>query len=301
MLLKRLRKPPEKLQEYRLMMKTAFIGLGNIGFPMARNLVESEFECMVYDVLEQPIQALVKKGALAAASVLDIAKFSSVIGVCVRDDNDVDGLLYGDKGLLAHCAKGTIIAIHSTVTQEGMIRWAKDGDANGLHIVDAPITGGAQGAADKTLCYMVGGSQEVLADLTPVLNTSAKAIVHAGKVGDGIVLKLCNNLVNYAAFTAIDEATRLADKAGIDHELVYQVGEVNGIVTEMMKRFVTGRDALKPACSDEDFKGVFSPFAKLAEKDLDAALACAKNFKTELPTTVTVRNGIEAVFFKEHN
>ncbi len=281
-------------------MKTAFIGLGNIGFPMAKNLVESNFDCMIYDVFEQPIEALAKKGGVAASNLIEVAKFAEVIGVCVRDDNDVDGLLYGDEGLLEHCQQGSIIAVHSTVTQEAMIRWAKDGEEKGIHIVDAPITGGAQGAQDKTLCYMVGGDESILERLKPVLETSAKAIVHAGKIGDGIVLKLCNNLVNYAAFTAIDEATRLASKAGLNHELVYEVGEVNGIVTEMMKRFVTGRDGLKPACSDKDFKGIFAPFAKLAEKDLDAALACAETYNTALPTTTTVREGIEAVFYKEH-
>lgn len=282
-------------------MKTAFIGLGNMGYPMAENIVMSEHECMVYDVFDAPVEALTKKGAIAAKTLMDIANFAEVIGICVRDDSDVESLLYGDEGLLNYCKKNTIIAIHSTVTQEGMIRWAKDGVLKKLQIVDAPITGGEQGAKDKTLCYMVGGDVSVLEALNPVLNTSAKSIVHAGKVGDGIVLKLCNNLVNYAAFTAIDEATRLAEKAGLNHELVYEVGEMNGIVTDMMKRFVTGRDGLKPACSDEDFKGIFSPFAKLAEKDLDAALACAKNHNTQLPTTEKVRQGIEAVFFKEHS
>jgi len=281
-------------------MKTAFIGLGNIGFPMAKNLVTSDFECMVYDVFDKPVEALVKKGALSASSLKELAEYADVIGVCVRDDNDVNSLLYGDEGLLAHCKPGAIIAIHSTVTQAAMIKWAAEGDEKSIHIVDAPITGGQQGAQDKTLCYMCGGEEAVIEKLKPVLETSAKAIVHAGKVGDGIVLKLCNNLINYTAFTAIDEATRLAAKAGLDHELVYQVGEVNGIVTEMMKRFATGRDGLKPACSDEDFKGIFSPFANLAVKDLDAALQCADAFETTLPTTARVLEGIEDVFLKEH-
>ncbi len=281
-------------------MKTAFIGLGNIGFPMAKNLVTSEFDCMVYDVFEKPVEALVKKGALKANNLKELAEFADVIGVCVRDDNDVNNLLHGDEGLLAHCKDGAIIAIHSTVTQQSMIEWGELGLKHNIHIVDAPITGGQQGAQDKTLCYMCGGEEVVVEKLKPVLETSAKSIVHAGKVGDGIVLKLCNNLINYAAFTAVDEATRLASKAGLNHELVYEVGEVNGIVTEMMKRFVTGRDGLKPACSDEDFRGIFEPFAKLAVKDLDAAVQCAKSFDTTLPTTEKVLDGITDVFLKEH-
>ncbi len=278
-------------------MKVAFIGLGNIGYPMAENLVASSFATTVYDVFPEPVERLVEKGAAAAESLSDLADMD-VIGVCVRDDNDVNHLLHGEEGLLQHCKKGAIIAIHSTVTQQAMLDWAKQGDEYGIHIVDAPITGGAQGAAEKTLCYMVGGKKEVLDKLTPVLKTSAKKVVHAGDIGCGIALKLCNNLINYAAFTAIDEANRLAESCGLDPELVYQVGEVNGIVTEMMKRFINGREMMKPACSDEDFKAIFGPFAALAEKDLDAALDSAKNTGVTLPATEKVRDVISGVFFK---
>lgn len=278
-------------------MNVAFIGLGNIGYPMAENLVTSEFDTTVFDVFSEPVERLVKKGASAAEKLSDLADMD-VIGVCVRDDNDVNSLLYGDEGLLKHAKQGSIIAVHSTVTQKAMVEWAKEGQSAGVHVVDAPITGGAQGAQEKTLCYMVGGDKEVLDKLTPVLETSAKKVVHAGEVGCGIALKLCNNLINYAAFTAIDEANRLATSCGLDPELVYEVGEVNGIVTEMMKRFITGRDMMKSACSDEDFKGIFGPFAALAEKDLDAALASAESTGVTLPATEKVREVITDVFFK---
>lgn len=282
-------------------LTVGFIGLGNIGFPMAKNIVEcADFNSIVFDVFDEPKQQLAALGAEPAATATDVAKTAQIIGLCVRDNNDVEQLLYGDQGLFANAAADTIIAIHSTVTQEAMLKWAKDGAEHKIHVVDAPITGGAQGAAEKTLCYMVGGSEDVLARLEPVLNTSAKKIVHAGVVGQGIVLKLCNNLINYAAFTAIDEAGRLAESAGLSTELVYQVGEVNGIVTEMMKRFHANRDVFKPACSEEDFKGIFAPFAKLAEKDLDAALECAQANQITLPATSTVREVITGVFFKEN-
>jgi 3-hydroxyisobutyrate dehydrogenase len=275
----------------------AFIGLGNIGYPMAENLVDSAFNTIVYDVFAEPVERLVKKGAVAASKLADLSD-CDVIGVCVRDDNDVNTLLHGDEGLLKHCKKGAIIAIHSTVTQQAMIDWAAEGETAAIHIVDAPITGGEQGARDKALCYMVGGSLDVLEKLTPVLETSAKKVVHAGDVGSGIALKLCNNLINYAAFTAIDEANRLAVSSGLNPELVYEVGEVNGIVTEMMKRFISGREMMKPACSDEDFKAIFGPFAALAEKDLDAALASAKATGVSLPATEKVRDVISGAFFK---
>lgn len=278
--------------------RIGFIGLGNIGFPMAKNIVSAGFEPYLFDVFAEPVEKLAAKGGYVAANIKEMAQQCDVIGICVRDDSDVEQLLYGADGLLANAKAGAVLAIHSTVTQAAVLRWAKDCAAQGVSLLDAPITSGAQGAKEKTLCYMVGGDSAALARLRPFIETSAKKIVHAGDVGSGIALKLCNNLINYAAFTAIDEASRLAASCGLDPELVYQVGEVNGIVTEMMKRFISGRDAMKPACSEEDFEKIFGPFAQLAEKDLDAALAAAGDRGVSLPSTEKVREGISGVFFK---
>lgn len=278
-----------------------FIGLGNIGYPMAKNIVTSFAGSCVYDMNPKPVEKLAAKGAIACETPAELAQKCSVIGICVRNDADVEQLLYGDTGLLKQCQKDSVIAIHSTVTENSMKRWYEEGQAVGIHIVDAPITGGADGARDKTLCYMVGSSEQVLDRLAPVLETSAKRVVHAGVAGKGTVLKLCNNLMNYMAFTAVDEGLRLAEKGGLEPELIYQVGEVNGIVTQMMRKFAEGRNGLKPVCSEEDFNAVFMPFAELAEKDLDAALDVAKENGTQLPATEAVRKNIQAVFLKTHD
>ena len=279
-------------------MTVGFIGLGNIGFPMAQNIVDSQFDTIVYDVFDEPKHRLAEKGAKAAATPADVAKVAEIIGLCVRDDNDVNNVLYGDDGLFENGIANSIIAIHSTVAQESVLRWADDAKKYNMHIVDAPITGGAHGAEEKNLCYMLGGSEEVLKRLEPVISTSAKKIVHAGPTGSGIALKLCNNMINYSAFAAIDEAVRLAESCGLNPELVYEVGEANGIVTDLMKRFMTGREGFKPVLSDEEFAGVFGPFEKLAEKDLDAALQTAEAKNINLPATKKLRELIHGIFFK---
>ncbi len=275
-----------------------FIGLGNIGFPMAQNIVDSQFDAIVYDVFDEPKQRLAERGAKTAATPADVAKHADIIGLCVRDDNDVNNVLYGEEGLFENGKENTIIAIHSTVAQASVLRWAEDAKKYHMHVVDAPVTGGAHGAEEKNLCYMLGGSEEVLKRLEPVINTSAKKIVYAGKTGSGIALKLCNNMINYSAFAAIDEAVRLAESCGLNPELVYEVGEANGIVTDLMKRFITGREGFKPVLSDKEFDEVFGPFEKLAEKDLDAALQTAESKQINLPAIKKLREIIYGVFYK---
>mgnify|MGYP003133616823 CR=1 FL=1 len=284
------------------MIHTGYIGLGNIGKPMCANLIKNAsaagLAVTVYDVMPDPVAEMVALGARAASSVADIAASCELIGVCVRDDNDVDSLLYGEGGLLALAAPGTIIAVHSTVTKNNTLRWAKDGAEKNIHIIDAPITGGAQGAADGTLCIMVGGPDDVLQRAQAMFACTSKKVVHGGDVGAGIALKLANNLINYAGFTAISEGVALVKHFGLNPEHLYAVGQANGVITPMMQQFISGREGLLAGCSAEEMESIFGPFAGLAEKDLDHALNLADELKVALEATRQVRKGIRNTFLK---
>ncbi len=120
-----------------------FIGLGNIGKPMALNLLTSDAAVHVYDVARAPMDELAAAGAVAAESVAALGRACQIVGLCVRDDNDVEQLIYGPQGLLSAMAKGSVIAVHSTVTQASVRKWAADAAEYGIHLIDAPITGGA--------------------------------------------------------------------------------------------------------------------------------------------------------------
>ena len=174
--------------------RIGFIGLGNIGKPMAKHLAEGNFDLYVYDVMPQAVDELLALGA-KTISPKEMAQTCEHIGLCVRDSKDIESLLYGDDGLLEQGIKGTIIAIHSTVTQINVIKWVDEAKAYGIDIIDAPMTGGASGAEEGTLCYMVGGDIALLDKSRPIFETSAEKIIHAGPVGMGVALKLCNNLM----------------------------------------------------------------------------------------------------------
>lgn len=276
--------------------KVGYIGLGNIGKPSARRLIGDVFDAHVFDLYRPAVEELVAEGATGCDSVAEIASHCSHIGICVRDDQQVEQLLYGDDGILASAARGTIVAVHSTVTQASLMKWAAHADAKGISLIDAPITGGAHRAADGTLCYMVGGHEALVAEVTPVFETSAEKVVHAGDLGAGIALKLCNNFMQYTEFVAMAEATRLAESCGLSVDVLREVGLSNGVVNEQMHMFVAGRNGMASSCTDEEMAQIFGPMGALGRKDLQCALDTAADHGISLPTAVYVRDRIEDVF-----
>lgn len=280
-------------------MSIGFIGLGNIGKPVARHLLKLGEPLWVHDVAVGPVAELVGQGAQRANTPARLARESRHIGICVRDNDDVEQLLYGSagcgNGLLEQAAPDTVIAIHSTVTHEGLMRWARHAAARGIHLLDAPITGGAGGAEAATLCYMVGGAVDIVERCRPVFATSSNKIVHAGDTGAGIALKLCNNVMTYAAFAAIDEAARLAKAGGLSVDLLIEVGRSNGVVTPQMEAFIGNRERMA-AMGPEMLQKAFGPFGALGRKDLDAALQSAAKLGVVMPAAERVREIIEDVF-----
>ncbi len=285
------------------MIECGFIGLGNIGKPMAKNLArkaaENNLSLRVYDVMPEPVVELVELGAEGVNDPLDIARHCELVGICVRNDQDVEDLLHGvagKPGIFQEGRKGAVYAIHSTVTRDNIVRWAKEAEEYGMHVVDAPITGGEAKAEEGELCIMLGADDHLAERLKPMFDCISSVVVSAGEPGDGTVLKLANNLMNYISFTAASEGLGLVKNAGVDPEKLLEVVASNGVMAPMAKQFATGRDMMIDACSREDMEAYFVPFAKLAEKDLDHALGLAKQLGIRLSCGEAVRQGIYKTF-----
>jgi 3-hydroxyisobutyrate dehydrogenase len=277
-------------------LKVGFIGLGDIGRPMARHLVCEQFDVYVFDLVAEAVAELESLGATGCSTLAELAGVCDHIGICVRDDAQVESVLYGDEGIIANANEGALIAIHSTVIQANLLKWVEDASAKGLSLLDTPITGGASGAEAGTLCYMVGGTGEELARVSPVFDTSADKIVHAGPTGAGIALKLCNNYIQYTEFVALAEAARLADACGLSLDVINEVGMSNGVVNPQMHSFVSGRNGLAPACTPEQMEEIFGGFGMLARKDMECALDTAREKGVVMPTAEFIRDRIEDVF-----
>lgn len=277
-------------------VNVGYIGLGNIGKPSAERLIGDAFTACVYDVYRPAVDELAARGAVACDSVAELAQQCAHIGICVRDDLQVEELLYGEGGIFANTARDTIVAIHSTVTQASLLKWAQQAADVGIHLLDAPITGGAHRAADGTLCYMVGGEEAIVERCRPVFMTSAEKVVHAGGLGTGIALKLCNNFIQYTEFVAMAEATRLAEACGLSVDVLREVGLSNGVVNEQMHMFVSGRNGMALASSEEDMEQFFGAMGTLGRKDLQCALDTAGDYGVLMPTAEYIRDRIENVF-----
>jgi 3-hydroxyisobutyrate dehydrogenase len=277
--------------------QVGFIGLGDIGRHMAKHLVCDQFDAYVFDLVQEAVDALVEAGATASASVADMARTCSYIGICVNNAAQVESVLHSTEGIFENAAQGTMIVVHSTVTQAELLRWADDARERALRLIDVPMTGGAAGSEAGTLCYMVGGSDEDLADVSPVLQTSAGKIVHAGPLGSGIALKLCNNFMQYTSFTMLAEAARLADACGLSLDVIAQVGSANGVVDPQSLTFVNGRNGLAPSCTDQQMVEIMEWAVILAHKDLDACLQTAAEKGVVMPTAEFIRARIENVFY----
>ncbi len=273
-----------------------YIGLGTIGKPCALRLVSAGLAAHVYDLHRPAMDELADAGAFPRDSAAEIARACSHIGVCVRDRTEVEAVLSGEDGLFENASPDTVVAIHSTVSQADIVRWAKAANERGLYLIDAPITGGAHKAAAGTLCYMVGADTDILERCRPVFETSAEKIVHAGPVGTGIALKLANNFMQYGEFVLMAEATRLAEACGLSMETLREVGLSNGVVNEQMHMFVSGRNAMARAASEAELHALFSPLGQLAKKDLACALATAGDRSVRLPTAEFLIERIERVF-----
>jgi len=264
-------------------MRVGFIGLGNIGLPMAKRLVAAGLDSSVYDVVSE--RAAQVAGAHAAASPREVAAASDVVGLCVRDDADVRAAMLGDAGVLAGAARGTIVAIHSTVQPATVIEVAALAAERGVGVVDACVTGGATGAAQGTLTVMVGGDAAQIDRARPFFDCFAKKVVHTGPLGTGCKMKLCNNLMTYLAWTAAYEAMLLARAAGLPQETLEEVTGSNGNLTDPMRAFLALHKAPEATRRSEGFQAMMRGFVEIAEKDLAASLALARECGIALPGT----------------
>jgi len=254
------------------MERVGFVGLGNIGKPMALRLAAADtVELWVYDVAPDPVAELTAAGAKAAGSVGELATVADVICVMVRDDDQV-------REVAEQVGPGPVLVIHSTVAPGTTAELA----AGGLTVLDAPVSGGPMGAADGSLAIMVGGAGDAFAAARPALESMGSKVVHAGPLGAGTRLKLARNQIHFVAFTAVTEAQRLAEAAGLDlrelGDVVRHTDAITGGPGAIMHR-----DTTAPIAPDDFWYGVFDHVRALGEKDLSFAVALAEELGVDVP------------------
>ena len=266
-------------------LRAGFVGLGNIGKPMAQRLAAADaVDLWVYDVAPAPVAELTATGAKAAGSVGELAVAVDTLCVMVRDDDQVRDVLLQVLEVSDRRApdRPLTVVVHSTIAPDTPASLAEAARAHGVRVLDAPVSGGPMGAAEGTLAIMVGGSQEEYEAVRPILTPMGSKVVHAGPIGAGTKFKLARNLLHFVAFTAATEAQRLAEAAGLDlvalGDVVRHTDVITGGPGAIMHRATTA-----PIPEGEFWHRVFSHVRALGEKDLTFAISLAERLEVDVP------------------
>ena len=276
--------------------RVGFVGLGRMGLPMARRLVDAALDPLVHDAAEAPRLAMERHGTRVAASIRMIGEQCDVIGVCVPADHHVRAVCDGADGLLAAARPGTVIAIHSTIRPATIVELGRAAAARGLGLLDACISGGEAGAADGTLVYMVGGATEDVERCRPMFQATGKLVVHTGELGTGARMKVCNNAMSYVTLRAVFEAWRLARSAGFPDAMLEEITQASGVLSDRMRSYFGSLKLPAEVVASDAVRALLAHYLAVADKDLAIALELARDLGVELPVTRLCAEGIAEVY-----
>jgi 3-hydroxyisobutyrate dehydrogenase-like beta-hydroxyacid dehydrogenase len=249
-----------------------------MGAPMAKRLTNWPGGLIVFDVRVDAMTPLTDAGATRADSVVDVAA-ADIISITVLNDDQVRSVV---AEFAPHAKPGTVIAIHSTISPDTAVILADELRPKGIHIVDAPVSGGGAAAETGELAVMVGADREVYERVKPAFKQFASMVIHAGEPGAGTRMKLARNMLTFTGYAAACEAMRLAEQAGIDLQQLGRVVRHTDALTSGPGAIMV-RDNMTPLDHDNFLYESFLHARGLGEKDLSLALALGEKVSVDLP------------------
>jgi len=268
------------------MRKIGFIGLGVMGKPMALNLLKAGHELTVYDVVPERVNELVQAGARRGSSGKDVAARSEVVITMLPNSPHVRTAVLGADGVLEGAKPGTILVDMSSIAPSASKEIAAQAQAQGVAMLDAPVSGGEPKAIAGTLAIMVGGPQETFEQVKNILAAMGSSVTRVGEIGSGNVTKLANQIIVALNIAAMSEAMVLATKAGVDPEKVFQA--IRGGLAGS-----TVLDAKMPLALQGNFKPGFR--IELHIKDMANALDTAHELGVPAPLSSIVMEIMQAL------
>jgi 3-hydroxyisobutyrate dehydrogenase len=263
------------------MAKVGFIGLGNMGLPMAQNLIKAGHAVAGFDMSKAQVEALTASGGRAADSVQAAARGAEIVITMLPAGQHVRDVYLGSAGVLASAGAGTLLIDSSTIDVATAREVAAAASGKGLDMLDAPVSGGTGGAQAGTLTFMVGGGDEAFARALPVLEKMGKTIVHAGGAGNGQAAKICNNMILGVSMIAVSEAFVLAEKLGLDAQKLYDISSKSSGQCWSMTTYCPVPGPVPTSPANRDYKAGFT--AAMMLKDLKLAQDAAKTAGAETP------------------
>ena len=253
------------------MARIGFVGLGNMGGPMALNLLKAGHQVTVFDIVPTALQALAAAGATPSASAAETARGAEFVLTMLPAGPHVRDAWLGAGGLAAAAESGAILLDCSTID----VATAREvAAAAGRPMLDAPVSGGTMGAAAGTLTFMVGGPEDAFAAATPILQAMGRAIIHCGASGAGQGVKLCNNMMLAATMIVTAEAFVLAEKLGLSHQALFDVTSKSTAASWALTSYCPVPGPVPASPANHGYKPGFA--AALMLKDLGLAQAAAR-------------------------
>jgi|SRR5581483_2105167 len=267
-------------------MRVGVIGLGIMGAPMARNLLRAGHQVVVHSRTRAKVEALVAEGATAGGSAAGVAAAVDAVITMLPDTPDVEAVVAGPGGVLQGARAGLLAIDMSTIDPGAARSLARRAQERRVDFLDAPVSGGEQGAIAGTLSIMVGGDAAAVARATPVFAALGRQTTHMGGPGQGQMTKLVNQVVGATTLAAVAEGVALAEAAGLDREAVIRALEGGAAASWQLSK-------LGPKMQRDDFAPGF--MVRLQQKDLRLALAAAARLGVPLPATTVVHELLDRV------
>ena len=263
------------------MQTVAFIGLGNMGGPMAENLLKAGFQVTVFDLVPELVETLCSQGAIAAQSADQAVVEAEIIITMLPAGKHVSSLLTGESGLLRKAKKGALFIDSSTIDAETSRCVHEEANQLGMLCLDAPVSGGVAAAAAGTLSFMCGGSAEAFEEAKDVLEAMGANLFHAGPPGAGQVAKMCNNMLLAVHMIGTSEALKLGEKNGVDAAILSEIMLASSGKNWSLEKYNPYPGVMTTAPASKDYKPGF--MVDLMTKDLTLAQDNARNTNSATP------------------
>lgn len=263
------------------MTKIAFIGLGNMGLPMAKNLLKAGHQVNAFDLSDETVKQAVAAGAYAGKSIVDCLTGAEVVVTMVPAGPHVKSLYLGDMGIIENAAADTLFIDCSTIDVATAREVNAVATGAGFDMVDAPVSGGVGGAEAGTLTFMVGGSDTAFKRAEPILDVMGGRIIHTGGAGNGEAAKICNNMLLAISMIGSSEIFTLGRKLGLDDQILFDVASTSSGRCWSLDTYCPVPGPVPTSPANNDYKAGFAVDMML--KDLRLAKVAAESTGADTP------------------
>jgi 3-hydroxyisobutyrate dehydrogenase len=270
------------------MAAIAFIGLGNMGLPMARNLLRANHQVVGYDVVASALEAAARAGVRAAGSAALATTGAECVITMLPEGRHVRDAYLGDQGIIARAGPEALLVDCSTIDVDSARAVHGAALERGLEMLDAPVSGGVAGAENATLTFMVGGTEQGVARARPILEGMGRTVVHTGPAGNGQAAKICNNMILAISMIGVCEAFVLAERLGLAADKLFEVSSQSSGQCWSLTNYCPVPGPVPSSPANRDYRAGFT--AAMMAKDLRLAQDAAQSVDAPTPMGAQARS-----------